>query len=228
MTSKLPLAAELPASTDPVPTDLVPMDLVPIDCPWPIVLGIDPGTRVLGYGALLLAPRGPRFLTCGVIRPGKGAIAGRLAAILADVEHLIRALRPARLALECAFHAKNAQAALRIGEARGVVLALAARAGLEIHELAPAAAKKAVLGHGGASKEQVARMVAQLLGLPPLDVPLDATDALALALACVKRAEAPAILARAGSSQSLAALRSRASNGPHGDPRQEGRRARPR
>lgn len=173
---------------------VIPADLVPAGCSWPIVLGIDPGTRVLGYGALVLAPDGPRFLACGVVKTRTGApVPARLAEIQTGIEELLRVLRPGLLALERAFHAKNAQSAFRIGEARGVVLAAAARAGIEIQELAPASAKKAVLGHGGASKEQVARMIATLLGSGPLDVPSDATDALALAYACLKRRSAHAL-----------------------------------
>ena len=177
---------------------MIPADLVPAGCSWPIVLGIDPGTRVMGYGALVLAPEGPRFLACGVLRPrASAAVPARLAEIQADLEGLLSALRPRILAIERAFHSKNVQAAFRIGEARGVVLAAAARAGLEILELAPAAAKKAVLGHGGASKAQIARMIGQLLRTGPLDVPSDATDALALAFACVKRRAVPALVAAA-------------------------------
>ena len=199
---------------------MIPDDLVPRGCPWPIVLGIDPGTRVLGYGALLVAPEGPRFLACGVLKPpARATVSARLGEILRDLERLLAALKPGVLALERAFHSKNVQAALRIGEARGVVLASAARAGIDVVELAPAAAKKAVLGHGAASKEQVARMIAQLLGTGVLDVPGDATDALALAYASLKRS-GPA--ARA----TLAARAADASNGRNGHAGEEGRRAR--
>jgi crossover junction endodeoxyribonuclease RuvC len=199
---------------------VLPDDLVPRGSTWPIVLGIDPGTRVLGYGALVVAPDGPRFLACGVLRPpARASVSARLGEILRDLERLLASLRPGVLALERAFHAKNAQAALRLGEARGVVLASAARAGVDVVELAPAAAKKAVLGHGGASKLQVARMIAQLLGMAALDVPTDATDALALAYASLVRS-GPA--ARA----TLAARRADASNGRDGHAGEEGRRAR--
>ncbi len=167
---------------------MIPEGLVPAGCTWPIVLGIDPGTRCLGYGALVLSPTGPRLLACGVIRArGRSAVPARLAELQERLEELLRALRPGILALESAFSAKNARSALRLGEARGIVLAAAARAGVEVAEVAPAAAKKAVIGHGGGSKEQVARMVAVLLGHGPLEVARDATDALALAFACVKR-----------------------------------------
>ncbi len=175
---------------------MIPENLVPAGCTWPIVLGIDPGTRVLGYGALVVAPSGPRLVVCGVLRPDhRRGVPERLAELQRGLEEILRRLRPGVLALERAFCAKNAQAALRLGEARGIVLAAAARAGVEITELAPAAAKKAVIGHGGASKEQVARMVATLLGTAPLDVARDATDALALAFACVKQRASPRRLA---------------------------------
>ena len=173
---------------------VIPENLVPQDCPWPIVLGIDPGTRVMGYGALVLAPEGPRLVACGVLRPdARAAVPARLGELQGDLEALLTALRPGVLCIERAFHARNAQAAFRLGEARGVVLAAAARAGVEVLELAPAAAKKAVLGHGGASKEQVARMIAMLLGTPLSGVPNDATDALALAFACVRRRIGPVL-----------------------------------
>jgi crossover junction endodeoxyribonuclease RuvC len=200
---------------------VLPADLVPADCQWPIVLGIDPGTRAMGYGALVVAPDGPRLVACGVLRPrARDAIAWRLAHLQEELEGLLASLRPSALALEGAFHAKNVRAALRLGEARGVVLATAARRGIPVHEFAPAAAKKAVLGHGGASKTQVARMVAILLGSEPLDVPSDATDALALAFAAVKRDATPGSQGSASISQTPRTLARHApgpSNGGHGD-----------
>jgi crossover junction endodeoxyribonuclease RuvC len=86
-----------------------------------------------------------------------------------------------------AFMARNVQSALRMGEGRGVVLACAAAVGAEVVQLAPAVAKKALVGHGAADKTQVARMVARVLGVAEIDLPLDATDALALALAHLQR-----------------------------------------
>jgi crossover junction endodeoxyribonuclease RuvC len=89
--------------------------------------------------------------------------------------------------VEQAFAARNVQSALRIGEGRGVVLACAAATGARIEQFAPAVAKKALVGHGAADKTQVARMVGEVLGLVEPPKPLDATDALALALALVQR-----------------------------------------
>lgn len=167
---------------------VLPDDLVPADCDWPIVLGIDPGTRVAGYGALVVAPDGPRLVTCGVLRaPSSADVPARLSSMVAGLEQLVAALRPRTLAIETAFAHRNVRSALRIGEARGAMLATAARLGLEVAEYAPAVAKKAVIGNGAASKEQVASMVATILGTGEMALPRDATDALAVALAHVNR-----------------------------------------
>ena len=165
----------------------IPENLVPPDCAWPIVLGIDPGTRIVGYGAVVAAPRGPRFLACGAIRAGNGSVPERLARIRDDVELLLTRLRPGVVAVEDAFAAVNVRSALRIGEGRGVVLAAAAGRGCQVAQYAPSVAKKAVLGHGAGSKEQVRAMVTTILRMERAPELLDATDALSLALAHVSR-----------------------------------------
>lgn len=154
----------------------------------PVVLGIDPGTLVVGYGAVVAAARGPRLLASGALRAGRElSVPERLAWIRAELDRLIALVRPTTVVVEMAFAARNVQSALRIGEGRGVVLACAAATGCEVVQFAPAVAKKSLVGHGGADKSQVARMVAALLGLEAAPEPLDATDALALALAHVQR-----------------------------------------
>ena len=154
----------------------------------PVVLGIDPGTRVVGYGAVVAVSRGPRLLAAGALRAdGELGVPERLAWIRAELDRLIALVRPTTVVVEMAFAARNVQSALRIGEGRGVVLACAAASGCEVVQFAPAVAKKSLVGHGGADKTQVARMVAALLGLDAAPEPLDATDALALALAHVQR-----------------------------------------
>ena len=161
---------------------MIPEDLVPPDCPFPIVLGIDPGTRHMGWGALLLVPENPRFVACGVLDlPLREPVPVRLGVLLEELETMLGRLRPAWVAIEGAFSAQNARSALRIGEARGVVMGAVARRGVRIEEIAPAAAKKAIVGNGAASKEQVARMVGHLLGIEVANLKDDATDALALA-----------------------------------------------
>lgn len=169
---------------------------VPLDCPWPIVLGIDPGTRVLGYGALVVKRDGPRLLAAGVVRGGTGDdVPRRLATLRAELDHLLVRLRPTVVVVESAFAARNVQSALRVGEGRGVVLSCAAFAGAEVVQYAPAVARKTLLGSGNASKEQTALMVATMLDLKEPPRPLDVTDALSLALAYVQRGRTSRVLA---------------------------------
>ncbi len=154
-----------------------------------VILGIDPGTRVVGWGAIELTARGPRLLAAGVLRAGNGELAGRLGLIRRELDRLIATWRPTAMAVEDAFAHKNIQSALRIGEGRGVVLSCAAAAGVSVHQYSPASAKKALVGHGAAHKSQVAAMVARRLELAKAPEPLDATDALALALTHLDRSQ---------------------------------------
>lgn len=170
-----------------------------------VVLGIDPGSRVVGYGAIVDAARGPRLYAAGVLRaPARGEVPERLAWIRRELDELIAKLVPGVVVVEQAFASKNQQSALRIGEGRGVILACAAGSGAAVVQLTPAVAKKAIVGHGAADKSQVARIVAQMLGIAPLELPLDATDALALALAHLQRER----LGRNPALQALAAHKS--------------------
>jgi crossover junction endodeoxyribonuclease RuvC len=149
-----------------------------------VILGIDPGTLVVGYGAITIRSRSTGFLGAGVVRAGRGSpVPERLARIQERLLALLEEIRPDLVVIERAFAAKNVQSALRIGEGRGVALACAAAFGAEVLEIPPASAKKSVAGHGAAGKAQVARMVAVALGLREPPKPLDASDALALALA---------------------------------------------
>jgi len=180
-----------------VPAPLVATPKLRHDCPWPIVLGIDPGTRVVGYGAIVAAPRGPRLFAAGALRADpKSSVPARLGWIRTEIDRLLEQIRPTVVVVEQAFAARNVQSALRIGEGRGVVLACGAAFGAEIVQFAPAVAKKALIGNGAADKSQVAKMVAHLLGLAVAPEPLDATDALALALAQVQRRRIVPVSAR--------------------------------
>ena len=146
-----------------------------------IILGIDPGSRAMGLGLVRLEGGRVRYLAHGVIRPPSGPLPARLACIHAGVSACIEEWRPERAALESVFQHRNPRAALMLGHARGVALAACGLAGLPCSEYAPAHVKAAVTGTGAASKSQVQAMVQRLLGLsaPP---PLDAADALAVAL----------------------------------------------
>ncbi|MFT5052980.1 MAG: crossover junction endodeoxyribonuclease RuvC [Chlamydiales bacterium] len=167
---------------------------VPEDFPWPIVLGIDPGTLVVGYGALVCRGVEPRFLAAGTLRaPRSASVPERLGVLSREFDLILERLRPRVVVLEEAFAARNVQSALRIGEGRGMLLAAAVRFGAEVVQFPPAVAKKAVAGNGRASKEQVAAMVARSLGLTEAPKPLDASDALALALAHVYKSRSRAV-----------------------------------
>ncbi|MGA7120968.1 MAG: crossover junction endodeoxyribonuclease RuvC [Polyangiaceae bacterium] len=155
-----------------------------------MVLGIDPGTRRLGWG--VVERRGTRLVHRGhgVIQTDeRQAIAGRLVTIECELVEVVRTYSPIVASVEALFYAKDAQAAAKLGHARGVVLLVCARAGLEVHEYAPALVKRAVAGSGRAEKSQVAQMIRVVLGLPSAPAS-DAADALALAVTHLQRPQA--------------------------------------
>ena len=161
---------------------------VPGGLPWTIVLGIDPGTLVVGYGALVLRRGGPRLLAAGVLRASRGAdVPTRLGTLRLAIDDLLDRLKPGVVVVEEAYSGANVQSALRVGEGRGVALSSAACRGARIEQYPPAVAKRTLVGNGSASKQQVARMVAHELRLAAPLEPLDASDALALALTYVHR-----------------------------------------
>lgn len=148
-----------------------------------LVLGIDPGTAVTGYG--LVRQHGARLslVGCGAIRtaarePGPD----KLRCIHAALVELMARSRPACVAVESLFFARNVRSALTLGQVRGVTLLAAVEQGVAIFEYAPREVKAAVTGYGAAEKEQVRRMVIRLLGIPDPPPSLDAADALALAI----------------------------------------------
>jgi crossover junction endodeoxyribonuclease RuvC len=146
------------------------------------VLGIDPGSQVTGYGFIEGSPLHPRPLIFGTVRPPRGLdLADRLHVIYRDLHALMAEHRPDAVAVETAFYHKNARSTLVLGHVRGVVLLAAREVGIAVEEYAPREIKVAITGNGGAGKEQVAFMVKSLLELPEAP-PLDASDALAVAL----------------------------------------------
>lgn len=147
------------------------------------ILGIDPGTRITGYGIIKVQNPVMQPLDFGCIRPPPHLnTAQRYLALFNAVEKLLDLYIPDAVSIETQFVYKNVQSAIKLGMARGVVLIAAARRGIPVFEYAPKKAKLAVVGHGGASKEQVQRMVQLLLKLSVLPEPEDAADALALAI----------------------------------------------
>jgi crossover junction endodeoxyribonuclease RuvC len=155
------------------------------------VLGIDPGSRYLGFG--VVERRGAQFTHVGhgVVRADPTApLADRLCQIFAGLRDAVVQYAPDVVAVEGVFHHKNARSALILGHARGVALLIAAQSGLEVHEYAPARVKRAVGANGNAGKDAVARMVSTLLKLDPDQQRSDAWDALAVALCHLGRAGA--------------------------------------
>jgi len=152
-----------------------------------IIVGIDPGTAVTGFA--VVRARGNRITAaawgCWRTKPAD-AIGHRLAGLVAQLDTLLEEWSPDALALEQAFFGKNVQSALRLGEARGALLAAAARRDVDVVEYPTASVKKRVVGNGRADKTQVQFMLQRLLHLEEPPRPLDASDALALAyaLAC--------------------------------------------
>ena len=152
------------------------------------LLGIDPGTRLAGWGVVEM--RGSRLVlvACGVLRPTRRvALAERLAQLFAGYEGVLRKYRPRMAALEETFAGRNLRSAIALGEGRGVALLALARAGLEVAEFAPARIKLAVTGRGNASKLLVAKLVCARLGLARPPRPADITDALAAAITLAQR-----------------------------------------
>lgn len=147
-----------------------------------IIIGIDPGLRVTGFG-IIEAGSGirARYVTSGCIRATGTGLPERLRIIYEGVQALIELHRPDEAAIENVFMQRNAASALKLGQARGAAICAMVLGALPVHEYAPAEIKQAIVGRGGADKAQVRHMVCALLGLgsPPA---LDASDALACAL----------------------------------------------
>jgi len=160
-----------------------------------IVLGIDPGTASTGYGVVKGDGLGlVSLVECGVIRTrAREPLASRLLEIYEGVSELLARHRPDALSVEDVFYAKNVRTTVVLGHARGVVLLAGEQARVEIIELPPAEIKKAVVGTGSATKEQVQFMLTRLLKLKSVPQPSDAADGVAAALAYLMSARLPTL-----------------------------------
>ncbi len=148
-----------------------------------IILGIDPGTSVMGYGVIKISGNKMTMLQYGVIHLSKYANHEiKLRKIFDRVTSLIEDYLPDEVALEAPFFGKNIQSMLKLGRAQGVAMAAALQKDLPITEYAPKKVKMSVTGNGNASKEQVAEMLKTLLGIKEIPQLLDATDALGVAV----------------------------------------------
>ena len=152
-------------------------------CEDDVVLGIDPGVSRCGYGVVARAGAHHRALAYGVIRtPPRDELPSRLATLLHEIDALISEFRPVALAVERVLFQVNTRTAMSVGQASGLALALAGRAGIPVVNYSPNEVKLAVAGDGGAGKFEVQQMVMRLLKLAEMPDPPDAADALALAL----------------------------------------------
>jgi len=156
------------------------------------ILGIDPGTNVLGYGLLQVAGKNLSLLDMGAVSMQRQASQGeKLSQIFSRVDQLIQRHNPTALAIEAPFYGKNVQSMLKLGKAQGVAIAAALKNGLPFQEYSPRRIKQSVTGNGNAAKEQVAAMLVQVLGRALNPESLDATDALATALCHYYSARTP-------------------------------------
>ncbi len=176
------------------------------------VLGIDPGSRFLGYGLVELRAKEPVYVGHGIVRTDGGdPLAMRLHVIFEELNQVINVFKPDVVAVEGVFTHKNARSALILGHARGVALLMAARAGLQVFEYAPARVKRSVGAGGNDSKGSVARMVTVLLKLKTTLERSDAYDALAVALCHAHSMRSQVAAGRAGGKRNATDFASRLS-----------------
>ena len=145
------------------------------------ILGLDPGSVRTGFGVIDCDGTVQRHVASGCIRPPAGTMALRLRYIYDAIADLVAVHAPAEIAIERVFMHRNPDSALKLGQARGVALCAAVLGGASVYEYAPRAVKLALVGHGGAEKDQVQHMVCAILALPA-PATFDASDALAIGL----------------------------------------------
>jgi crossover junction endodeoxyribonuclease RuvC len=164
-----------------------------------IVLGVDPGTQVTGYGVVKAVSSSEMSLAeCGVIRTqARNPLPSRLREIHEGISELLQRHRPDVLCIEDVFYARNVRTTVTLGHARGVILLAGEQHSVRVHELAPAEIKKAVVGSGAATKEQVQFMLTRLLRLKSVPKPADAADGVAAALGYIMGAHLEIAAARA-------------------------------
>jgi len=147
------------------------------------ILGIDPGTRVMGYGVIEGGESEAALVVCGALTsPPRSSMGERLSFLYNHLLEIIARYQPDVLAVEQPFVAKNVRSALAIGKAQAVAMLAAANSGIPTYEYTPAQIKQRIANYGASSKEQIQEMVRLQLGLPQVPQPNDAADALAVAL----------------------------------------------
>jgi len=161
------------------------------------ILGIDPGSRLTGYGVVELRGDKAIAVSHGCLRVGEGELAQRLKLIHQGLQQLIEEYAPEEAAIESVFVHRNADSALKLGQARGTAITAISLNNIPVFEYAPSVIKKSVVGRGNAGKPQVQHMVSAILGLPRV-MQSDAADALAVALCHghARKAPVPLLLTR--------------------------------
>ncbi len=152
------------------------------------ILGIDPGTGILGFGVIDVDARGQATLVdAGVIRtPAHQADSDRLLTIFTELQEIITELKPSHMSVEKLFFAQNVTTAMSVSQARGVVLLCGKQHDMELYEYTPLQIKMAITGYGKADKKQIQEMVRVILNLKEAPQPDDCADALAAALTCAQ------------------------------------------
>ncbi|MDD2583541.1 MAG: crossover junction endodeoxyribonuclease RuvC [Bacteroidales bacterium] len=168
-----------------------------------VILGIDPGTQVFGWGVISIIEGRATYVAMGInsLR-GEPDHFTRLGRIFKEVETLIKTYNPTELSIEAPFYGKNIQSMLKLGRAQGAAIAAALYAGMPIYEYAPRKIKQSITGKGAASKEQVALILSKILSVNELPESYDATDGLAAALCHFLTSSVPSTLKGAKKSSS--------------------------
>lgn len=146
-----------------------------------IILGIDPGSNITGFGVIQVQGNRQRYLTSGCIRIHPGSLSERLVQVYDGIRQIVVQYQPTEAAIEQVFMSQNAASALKLGQARGVAMVAAAMEGIAVAEYSARQIKQAVVGYGAAKKDQVQQMVKRLLNLSG-QPQVDAADGLAVAL----------------------------------------------
>ncbi len=156
-----------------------------------IILGIDPGTAILGYGIIEATGNKLKLIKFGCFNTEKSmSDPARLKSLYGELIKLIKKYRPAAMAIERLFFFKNAKTVISVAQARGIILLAAENMSLPIYEFTPLEVKQAVTGYGRAEKQQIQKMVKMILGLKETPKPDDAADAVAIAI-CGAHCQAP-------------------------------------
>lgn len=165
------------------------------------IIGIDPGTNLLGYGVIDVISNKPRYVSMGVIDLRKiDDPFAKLSRIFSEVGAILDEYKPDNMAIESPFYGKNAQVMLKLGRAQGSAITAAISRDIPVFEYAPRRAKQAITGNGAASKEQVSLMIQKTLGIELDPRHLDATDALAIAMCHYYQLHNPLFSCKGGSS----------------------------